>query len=93
LTSTEDLRFAGRADPAVVLAKHEKTEDDEALEFFLRVFLQDDLPAESRQRLNDYQKRVRKQSVPPYWTDEDAANHRVRTLCHLILTQPEFQLA
>jgi hypothetical protein len=27
-----------------------------------------------------------------YWTEQDGADARVRTLCHLVLTQPEFQL-
>ena len=26
------------------------------------------------------------------WLTNDAANHRLRTLCHLVLTLPEFQL-
>jgi uncharacterized protein (DUF1800 family) len=33
-----------------------------------------------------------KKAVPVYWTKEDAAEHRVRTLCHLVLALPEFQL-
>jgi uncharacterized protein (DUF1800 family) len=93
LTSTEDPRFGSRTDPARVLEKHEKTEDDEVLDYFLRVFLQDDLPAESRQRLKDYQVRSQNQTVPKYWKPEDATKHRVRALCHLVLTLPEFQLA
>jgi hypothetical protein len=40
----------------------------------------------------DYQRRAAKQSFPVYWTAQDAADHRVRTLCHLVLTLPEFQL-
>jgi hypothetical protein len=93
LTSTEDLRFGSRTDPAVLLEKYDRTEDNEILTFFTRLFLQDDLPAESRQRLVDYQQRALGLSVPVYWTEADAANHRVRTLCHLVLTLPEFQLA
>ncbi len=93
LTSTEDLRFGNRTDPAALLEKHDKTDDDEVLAFFLRLFLQDDLPSESRQRLKDYQARAQKQTMPVYWTESDAANHRVRALCHLVLTLPEFQLA
>jgi len=93
LTSTEDFRFGSRTDPATVLTKYEKTEDDEILEFFLRLFLQDDLPPDSRQRLKEYQQRAQKQTVPVYWSESDATNHRVRALCHLVLTLPEFQLA
>ncbi len=93
LTSTEDLRFGSRTDPAALLQKYEKTEDDETLAFFLKLFLQNDLPADSRQRLKDYQQRATKQTIPVFWTEADAANHRVRALCHLVLTLPEFQLA
>jgi uncharacterized protein (DUF1800 family) len=93
LTSTEDARFGRRTDPAALLRKHGKKTDEEVLAFFLTLFLQDDLPAESRRRLLDYQERAHKQTVPVYWTTEDAADHRVRALCHLVLTQPEFQLA
>ena len=34
----------------------------------------------------------RKQTGPVYWTDQDAADHRVRALCRLVLALPEFQL-
>jgi len=62
------------------------------LELFLRIFLQGDVPADSRAKLLDYQKRARKHTMPVYWTEDDKANHRVRALCHLVLTLPEFQL-
>jgi uncharacterized protein (DUF1800 family) len=92
LTSTEDARFGSRTDPAALVRKHGKKSDEEILPFFLQLFLQDDLPAESRAKLLDYQQRSRKQTYPVYWTEADAADHRVRTLCHLVLTLPEFQL-
>jgi hypothetical protein len=31
--------------------------------------------------------------MPAYWSAEDAADHRIRTVCYLVLTLPEFQLA
>jgi uncharacterized protein (DUF1800 family) len=93
LTSTEDARFSRRTDPTELVRKHGKKTDAEVIALFLALFLQDDLPDESRRRLLDYQQRAHKQTVPVYWTPEDAADHRVRTLCHLVLTQPEFQLA
>ena len=43
-------------------------------------------------RLLEYQRRARQSPVPVYWTEQDAADHRVRALCHLALTLPEFQL-
>ena len=51
------------------------------------------MPAESRDRLRDYQQQAHKQTVPVYWTEDEAADHRVRALCHLVLTLPEFQLS
>ncbi len=92
LTSTEDPRFGSRTDPAALVRKHGKKTDEEVLDFFLQLFLQGDVPAESRDKLRDYQQSSKKQSYPRYWSQEDAADHRVRTLCHLVLTLPEFQL-
>jgi uncharacterized protein (DUF1800 family) len=92
LTSTEDLRFGRRTDPVSLVQKHKRNTDAEQVDFFLRLFLQSDVPAESRDRLLDYARRAHKQPVPVYWTADDAAAHRVRTLCHLVLTLPEFQL-
>jgi uncharacterized protein (DUF1800 family) len=92
LTSTEDPRFGRRTDPALLARKHHKMSDAEVVEFFLRLFLQDDVPAESRARLFTYQENSRKLSFPKYWTEADAADHRVRALCHLVLALPEFQL-
>ena len=92
LTSTEDPRFGRHTDPATLVGKHGKKNDAEILDFFLDLFLQGDIPDESRQKLRDYQERSRKQTYPVYWTERDAAESRVRTLCHLVLTLPEFQL-
>jgi uncharacterized protein (DUF1800 family) len=93
LTSTEDARFGRRTDPAALVRKHGKTGDADVLNFFLDLFLQGDVPPDSRNDLVQYQRQAGKQSVPVYWTAEDAAEHRVRTLCHLELALPEFQLA
>ena len=92
LTSTEDLRFGRRTDPAALAIKQGLKSDTETVDFFLRLFLQGDVPAQSRKKLLDYAARSRKSAVPAYWTEEDAADHRVRSLCHLVLTLPEFQL-
>ena len=92
LTSTEDGRFGRGADPAALAEKFGKKTDQELVDFFLRLFYQDDIPAESRTRLLDYQKKAHDQPKPKYWMDKDAAENRVRTLCHLVLTLPEFQL-
>jgi uncharacterized protein (DUF1800 family) len=92
LTSTEDNRYGRRTDPAALAKKHGKKKDAEVVDFFLRLFLQGDVPAESRDKLLKYLEQAHKQTVPVYWTKEDAADQRVRALCHLVLTLPEFQL-
>jgi uncharacterized protein (DUF1800 family) len=92
LTSTEDDRYGRRTDPAALARKYGKKTDAEVVDFFLRLFLQGDVPDESRSKLLRYLGEAHKQSVPVYWSAEDAADHRVRSLCHLVLTLPEFQL-
>jgi uncharacterized protein (DUF1800 family) len=92
LTSTADARFGRRCDPAMLARKYDKKTDEELVTFFLDVFLQGDVPNETREKLLQYQRNANKIKVPVYWSDEDAADSRVRSLCHLILTQPEFQL-
>jgi len=91
LTSTED--FGNRADPVALVKNYGKQSDQELVDFFLQLFYQDDVPQDSRTRLLDYQKKAHDQPKPVYWTDKDVADHRVRALCHLVLTLPEFQLA
>ncbi len=92
LTSTEDVRFNNRVDPAKVVAKYGQKTDEQILSFFTKLFLQSDLPPESLARLAEYQKKALTQTLPVYWTAADATAHRVRALCHLVLTLPEFQL-
>jgi len=92
LTSTEDPRFGRRTDPAALAKKHGRPTQEQALALFADVFYQGDLPAASRERLAVYAQKEKADTLPVYWTAEDAANHRVRALCHLVLTQPEFQL-
>ncbi len=91
LTSTEDARFGRRTDPAALAKKHGKT-GPELVDFFLKLFLQGDVPAESRAKLEEYQRHAEKQTYPVYWTKEDAEDQRVRSLCRLVLTLPEYQL-
>jgi uncharacterized protein (DUF1800 family) len=92
LTSTEDLRFGNGSDPADLAKKHTLRTDKELVDFFLRLFLQGDVPPETRQKLLDYAAKSHKSAVPVYWPEGDAAKHRVRSVCHLVLTLPEFQL-
>ena len=92
LTSTVDDRFGRRTDPAELARRHNRRSDAEQVDFFLRLFLQGDVPAASRTRLLDYARNAHNNTVPVYWTAQDAADQRVRSLCHLVLTLPEFQL-
>jgi uncharacterized protein (DUF1800 family) len=91
---SREVRYQGqlRSLPVVLAEKYGKKSDAELVDFFLMLFLQGDVPAGSRERLLDYQQRSHKQAVPVYWTAADAADRRVRSLCHLVLTLPEFQL-
>jgi uncharacterized protein (DUF1800 family) len=92
LTSTGDPRFGRRLDPAAFFQRHNAATAEARVDLLLRVFVQGDVPAASRQRLLDYAGDTARQTYPVYWTAEDIANHRVRALCHLVLCLPEFQL-
>ncbi len=93
LTLTSGDGLGRRCDPAAVLAKHGVTKDAEAVEFLLGVFLQHDVPATAKEKLLAHLADSAKVKHPSFWTADDVARHRVRTLAHLILTLPEFQLA
>jgi uncharacterized protein (DUF1800 family) len=92
LTATTDGRFGRRIDPAALAEKYGRRSDAELVDFFLRLFLQGDVLKESRTQLTNYLRQARAQKVPVYWTETDAAEHRARALCHLVLTLPEYQL-
>jgi hypothetical protein len=92
LTSTVDDRFGRRTDPAQLARKYRCNSDQEVVDFFLRLFAQSDVPAAGRDRLLDYLRQARTNRVPGYWSAEDAQDQRVRSVCHLVLTMPEFQL-
>jgi hypothetical protein len=92
LTSTTDDRFGRRADPAALLRRHQRRSDAEQVDFFLKLFLQGDVADATRLRLGAYLDTARSQSYPFFWTAEDAADQRLRALCHLVLCLPEFQL-
>ena len=78
---------------ALVLAEaHGKKDDQDLAGFFLDLFLQGDVPEETRKRVYDYAKSARTQKLPAYWTKQDVAEHRVISLCHLVMTLPEYQL-
>jgi uncharacterized protein (DUF1800 family) len=92
LTSTQDSRFGRRCDPAALARAYDKKTDAKLVDFFLHLFLQGDVSAQTRTRLLDYQQHAHKLPAPVYWTEQEVADQRVRSLCHLVLTLPEFQL-
>ena len=93
MTSTEDPRFGRHIDPAALAREHGLKADSQLLEFFVTLFLQDDVSDETRGRLMQYLRDSTTKGMPAYWSADDVADHRVRTVCYLILTLPEFQLA
>ncbi len=94
ITSTEDQRFGRRCDPAQLIKQQRVPEQDDAavVQFFVDLFLQNDLPEEARQRLTLYRRESAKHRYPPFWTEEDVREHRLRTLAYLVISQPEYQL-
>lgn len=83
-----------KAATALVVANtHGKTTDRERAEFFLDLFLHGDVNDETRRKVFDYAAGIGKRKVPSYWTEEDAEEHRAVSLCHLVLTLPEYQLS
>ncbi len=92
ITSTQDDRFGRRTDPAALVRQHGKQTDAEIVAFFVRLFLQDNISDDGRASLLDYLSGARKQTYPAYWSQQDREDHRIRAVCHLLLTQAEFQL-
>lgn len=93
LTSTEDIRFGRRCDPWALVRRCQVPDDDQAqVNFFLKLFLDDEVPPQTRTELLNYVQQARHQNYPVHWTPEDREAYRLRMLCYLVLTQPEFQL-
>jgi hypothetical protein len=92
ITSTHDGRFGKRTDPAALVRKYGKKSDEEIVDFFVKLFLQGDLSDDARVSLVEYLTKARTSPYPVFWSDEDREDHRLRAVCHLVLTQPEFQL-
>jgi len=88
-------RPVGYKEPSTAFAlasTHGKKDDAELAGYFLDLFLQGDVPEETKKRVHDYAKTARDQKLPAYWTKQDVAEHRVISLCHLVMTLPEYQL-
>jgi hypothetical protein len=63
------------------------------VDFLLSVFLQHDVPATAKNKLLAHLAESAKAKPPAFWTSDEVAAHRVRTVAHLVLTLPEVQLA
>lgn len=92
LTSTDDLRFGRRSDPVAVLAKYAKVDDATAVDFYLKLFLQNDAPPTARTQLLAYIEDAKKTMSPAIWSASDVLHHRIRTIARLVLALPEYQL-
>jgi len=69
------------------------TVNAEIVDRLLEVFLQGDVPPATRRGLIDYLDAAPKAARPVTWTADDAKAHRLRSVTHLVLALPEFQLA
>jgi hypothetical protein len=90
LTMTSTNPPYAKLNPAETAKHYQKTSDQQLVAFFLRLLLQDDAPAESKQRLLEYYKKAKSQTIPDYLPEDKG--QPVRALCHLVMTLPEFQL-
>src|SRR5262249_26958270 len=80
------------AEPADLLRKHGKSDDAAIVDFLLDLFMQHDVPVESREKLVDYLAHAHKLPLPGYWSDDEKLRHPTRAVTHLVLTLPEYQL-
>lgn len=92
LTSTGDDQLTPRCDPAALIQHLGRSDDAGIVDFLLTLFLQNDVPPSTRDRLTSYLAQARRQRPSAYEPDDAAAAHPVRAVCHLTLTLPEFQL-
>jgi uncharacterized protein (DUF1800 family) len=93
LTSAESgLARPPRPNPAALARKHHRADDAAAVDLFLALFLQNDVPSAARDRLLDYLRSARKPAASAYASLFDEPDRPVRAVCHLVLTLPEFQL-
>jgi uncharacterized protein (DUF1800 family) len=93
--TSQYLRLPGPdviAEPADLLRKHGKLDEVSAVDFLLDLFMQRDVPTESREKLVDYLRQARKQSLPKSWSAADQEKYPTRAVTHLVLTLPEYQL-
>jgi uncharacterized protein (DUF1800 family) len=90
--TSDDPQLLPRCNPAELASKHGRSDDAGVVDFFLAVFLQNDVPAAARDRLLEYLRTVRKPAASAYESIFAEPDRPVRAVCHLVLTLPEFQL-
>jgi uncharacterized protein (DUF1800 family) len=90
--TSDDQQLSPRCNPADLATKHGRSDDAGILDFFLALFLQNDVPAPTRDRLLDYLRTVRRPAASAYESIFAEPDRPVRAVCHLVLTLPEFQL-
>ncbi len=78
--------------PILLANRHEMKDDKAAVDFFLQLFLRNDVAPETRRNMLEYAQKAKEQAYPVYWSEQRKTEHRVTSLCHLVLTLPEFQL-
>jgi uncharacterized protein (DUF1800 family) len=78
--------------PVLLARHHGRTNDAELVEFFVQLFLQGGVADDTKMKLVEYVASTKNQKYPVYWSQQDVSEHRVISLCHLVLTLPEFQL-
>jgi hypothetical protein len=66
---------------------------EKAVGFFLDLLLQGDVPPTAKSKIVERTAELHRQKYPAFWTKDFIAEHIIRSLCHLILTLPEFQLS
>jgi uncharacterized protein (DUF1800 family) len=77
----------------LLLCKNHRVPDTKAmLDFFVELFLQNDLAQETTERLNQFRDDLSKQTYPAHWSEARQREHAAISLCHVVLTVPEYQL-
>ncbi len=78
--------------PVALVRKLHCDEPGAMIDLFLKLFVDNVVPPETRARLVAWSSKTLSSSYPLHWSPERRSEHRIITACHLILTLPEFQL-
>lgn len=78
--------------PLLLCEKHGVGDTKGMLNFFIDLFLQNDLAKETTEKLHQFRDDVSKQAYPAHWSEARRREHAAISLCHVVLTVPEYQL-